>query len=86
MQISKNSKKKIGFVISNKMKKTIIISEINKRKHPYYKKCILNTKKYYVHDEHNISNKGDLVKIIETRPLSKKKCWRLLKIIKKSNY
>ncbi|AIN47770.1 SSU ribosomal protein S17p (S11e) [Candidatus Karelsulcia muelleri] len=81
----KKKKEKIGIVISNKMKKTIIISETKRIKHPYYKKVILKKKKYYVHDEHNISNEGDLVKIIETRPLSKQKFWRLLKIVKKNN-
>ncbi|AIZ48928.1 30S ribosomal subunit protein S17 (S11e) [Candidatus Karelsulcia muelleri] len=83
MRKSKKKKEKIGIVISNKMKKTIIISETKRIKHPYYKKVILKRKKYYVHDEYNISNEGDLVKIIETRPLSKQKFWRLLKIVKK---
>ncbi|ABS30627.1 30S ribosomal protein S17 [Candidatus Sulcia muelleri] len=83
MRKLKKKKEKIGIVISNKMKKTIIISETKRIKHPYYKKVILKKKKYYVHDEHNISNEGDLVKIIETRPLSKQKFWRLLKIVKK---
>ncbi|MFU7501767.1 MAG: 30S ribosomal protein S17 [Candidatus Karelsulcia muelleri] len=81
----KFKKEKIGIVISNKMKKTIIISETKRIKHPYYKKVIFKKKKYYVHDEYNISNEGDLVKIIETRPLSKQKFWRLLKIVKKNN-
>lgn len=81
----KSKKEKIGIVISNKMKKTIIISETKRRKHPYYKKVIFKKNKYYVHDEYNISNEGDLVKIIETRPLSKQKFWRLLKIVKKYN-
>lgn len=75
-------KKKIGLVISNKMKKTIVMAETYKKKHPIYKKFILKTKKYHVHDEHNLCKKGDLVKIIETRPFSKTKRWRLLKIIK----
>jgi len=78
-------KNKIGIVISNKMKKTIIISETKRIKHPYYKKVIFKKTKYYVHDEYNISNEGDLVKIIETRPLSKQKFWRLLKIVKTNN-
>lgn len=82
MRKYKKKKEKIGIVISNKMKKTIIISETKRIKHPSYKKVILKKKKYYVHDESNISNKGDLVKIIETRPLSKQKFWRLLKIVK----
>ncbi|RIU85678.1 30S ribosomal protein S17 [Candidatus Karelsulcia muelleri] len=83
MRKLKKKKEKIGIVISNKMKKTIIISETKRIKHPYYKKVIFKKKTYYVHDEHNISNEGDLVKIIETRPLSKQKFWRLLKIVKK---
>lgn len=84
MRKYKKKKEKIGIVISNKMKKTIIISETKRIKHPYYKKVIFKKKKYYVHDEYNISNEGDLVKIIETRPLSKQKFWRLLKIVKKN--
>lgn len=73
-------KERIGVVTSKKMNKTIIVTENKRVRHYLYHKLILKTKKYFVHDEKNISNKGDLVKIIETRPLSKLKRWRLLKI------
>lgn len=76
-------KERIGIVTSNKMNKTIIVTEHKRIKHPRYAKSILKLKKYFVHDEKMNSNIGDLVKIIETRPLSKKKRWRLLNIEKK---
>lgn len=76
-------KERIGIVTSNKMDKTIIVTEHKRVKHPRYAKSILKSKKYFVHDVKEDSNIGDLVKIIETRPLSKKKRWRLLSIEKK---
>lgn len=76
-------KERVGIVTSNKMDKTIIVTENKRVKHPRYAKSILKSKKYFVHDEKKTSNIGDLVKIIETRPLSKKKRWRLLSIEKK---
>lgn len=78
-------KERIGIVTSNKMNKTIIVTENKRVKHPRYTKSILKSKKYFVHDEKKDSNIGDLVKIIETRPLSKNKRWRLLSIEKKLN-
>ncbi|WP_185859701.1 30S ribosomal protein S17 [Blattabacterium cuenoti] len=77
-------KQRIGIVTSDKMDKTIIVSEIKKVKHKYYGKSILKKKKYMVHDEKNISKNGDKVSIMEIRPLSKKKCWRLVSILEKS--
>lgn len=77
-------KERIGIVYSKKMNKSIIVKEIFKTKHPLYGKFILKSKKYVVHDEKNISVEGDKVKIMETRPLSKTKCWRLVKIISKA--
>ncbi|WP_185868843.1 30S ribosomal protein S17 [Blattabacterium cuenoti] len=80
----RNSRKqKQGIVISDKMDKTIIISEIKKVKHRYYGKSITKKKKYMVHDEKNISKNGDIVSIMETRPVSKNKCWRLVSILNK---
>lgn len=76
-------KEKIGLVISNKMNKTIVVSEIKRVKHPIYMKHISITKKYIAHDENNICNIGDLVKLMETRPISKSKRWRLVEIIEK---
>ncbi|WP_185877195.1 30S ribosomal protein S17 [Blattabacterium cuenoti] len=71
-----------GVVLSDKMNKTIVVYEVKKVKHKYYGKSILKKKKYLVHDEKNISKNGDKVNIVETRPISKKKRWRLLSIIK----
>ena len=74
-------KERVGIVISNKMEKSIVVSEVRKVKHPMYGKFVLKTKKYMVHDEKNDCNIGDTVKIMETRPLSKSKCWRMVEII-----
>ena len=77
-------KERIGIVTSNKMEKSIIVSEVGKVKHPMYGKFVLKTKKYIVHDEKNESKNGDVVRIMETRPMSKNKCWRLVKIIERA--
>ena len=77
-------KERVGIVISNKMEKSIVVSEVKKVKHPMYGKFVLKTKKYMVHDEKNDCNIGDTVKIMETRPLSKSKCWRMVEIIERA--
>ena len=77
-------KERIGVVTSNKMEKSIVVSEVKKMKHPMYGKFVLKTKKYVAHDEKNDCNEGDTVKIMETRPLSKSKCWRLVEIIERA--
>tara|TARA_B100000927_G_scaffold274443_1_gene253662 strand:+ start:179 stop:442 length:264 start_codon:yes stop_codon:yes gene_type:complete len=77
-------KERIGVVTSNRMTKSIVVSETKKVKHPMYGKFVLKTKKYIVHDEKNESKNGDVVRIMETRPLSKNKCWRLVKIIERA--
>ena len=77
-------KERIGTVTSSKMEKSIVVSEVNKVKHPMYGKFVLKTKKYVVHDDKNECNVGDTVKIMETRPLSKTKCWRLVKILERA--
>jgi small subunit ribosomal protein S17 len=77
-------KERIGKVTSNKMQKSIVVSEVKKVKHPIYGKYVLKTKKYVAHDEKNDCNIGDTVKIMETRPISKSKCWRLVKIIERA--
>lgn len=77
-------KERIGTVTSNKMEKSIVVSEVKKVKHPMYGKFVLKTKKYVVHDEKNDCNIGDTVKIMETRPLSKTKCWRMVEIIERA--
>ncbi|GGZ62997.1 MULTISPECIES: 30S ribosomal protein S17 [Mesonia] len=77
-------KERIGVVTSNKMEKSIVVSEVKKMKHPMYGKFVLKTKKYVAHDEKNDCNEGDTVKIMETRPLSKTKSWRLVEIIERA--
>jgi len=77
-------KERIGVVTSNKMEKSIVVSEFKRIKHKKYGKFVLKTKKYMADDEKNKCNIGDTVKIMETRPLSKRKCWRLIEIIEKA--
>ena len=77
-------KERIGVVTSNKMQKSIVVSEVKKVKHPMYGKFVLKTKKYVAHDEKNDCNIGDRVKIMETRPLSRSKCWMLVEIIERA--
>ena len=77
-------KERIGVVTSNKMQKSIVVSEVKKVKHPMYGKFVLKTKKYVAHDEKNDCNIGDRVKIMETRPLRRSKCWRLVEIIERA--
>ena len=74
-------KERIGVVTSNKMDKSIVVAQVTKVKHPLYGKFVLKTKKFHAHDETNDCNIGDTVKIMETRPLSKTKCWSLVEII-----
>jgi len=77
-------KEKIGLVTSNKMTKTIVVSVQRQIKHAKYGKFIKRTSKFMAHDEKNESNIGDKVRIVETRPLSKNKCWRLVEIVEKA--
>ena len=77
-------KERVGVVTSNKMEKSIVVSEVKRVKHPMYGKFVIRTKKYYAHDEQNACNVGDTVRIMETRPLSKNKRWRLVEIIERA--
>lgn len=77
-------KERIGVVTSNRMEKSIVVSEVKRVKHPMYGKFVLRTKKYVAHDETNDCNIGDTVRIMETRPLSKTKCWRLVEILERA--
>ncbi|MFO8021292.1 MAG: 30S ribosomal protein S17 [Perlabentimonas sp.] len=77
-------KERIGNVVSNKMEKSIVVAVKRKVKHPIYGKFINRTTKFYAHDEQNTCNVGDTVRIMETRPLSKTKCWRLVEIIERA--
>jgi len=77
-------KERIGLVTSNKMEKSITVSVERKKKHPIYGKFIKLTKKFHAHDDKNECNIGDTVRIMETRPLSKTKNWRLVEIIERA--
>ena len=77
-------KERIGIVTSNKMDKSIVVSVVKRVKHPMYGNFVLQTKKFVAHDEKNDCNIGDTVRIMETRPLSKTKCWRLVEIIERA--
>jgi small subunit ribosomal protein S17 len=77
-------KERIGQVVSNKMQKTITVTVDRKVKHPIYGKFVSKTTKFTAHDESNECNIGDTVKIMETRPLSKRKRWRLVEILEKA--
>ena len=77
-------KTRVGRVVSNKMDKTIVVAVEDRVKHPLYKKIMQNTYKLKAHDENNECNIGDTVEVMETRPLSKDKRWRLVQIIEKA--
>ena len=77
-------KTRIGVVLSDRMDKTITVAAKFKEKHPMYGKFVSKTKKYYAHDENNDCHIGDTVSIMETRPLSKNKRWRLVEIIERA--
>ena len=77
-------KERIGVVVSNKMEKSIVIAVKHKEKHPIYGKFVNKTTKLMAHDEKEECNEGDTVRIMETRPLSKNKCWRLVEIIERA--
>lgn len=76
-------KERIGLVVSNKMDKSIVVAVQRKVKHPLYGKFVKKTTKFVAHDEKNECDQGDIVRIMETRPLSKTKCWRLVEIVEK---
>ncbi len=77
-------KEKVGVVVSDKMDKSIVVAVKRKVKHPIYGKFVNKTTKFHAHDESNTCNEGDTVRIMETRPLSKTKCWRLVEIIERA--
>ena len=77
-------KERIGVVTSSKMEKSIVVSIERKVKHALYGKFLKKTSKFVAHDEENSCNEGDTVKIMETRPLSKNKNWRLIEIIERA--
>ena len=85
MELKRNLRKeRIGVVVSNKMDKSIVVEIERREKHPIYGKFIKKTNRFMAHDEKNDCNIGDTVRIMETRPLSKRKCWRLVEIIERA--
>lgn len=83
MAEAKKRKIKLGRVVSNKMDKTVVVAVESYRPHPIYKKAVRRIKKFKAHDEQNTCHIGDMVKIEETRPLSKEKRWRVVEILSK---
>ena len=79
-----NRKTRIGMVVSNSMNKTIVVEVVSSKKHPLYKKVVKSTKKFKAHDEKEEANVGDTVEIMETRPISKQKHFRLIRIVEKA--
>lgn len=84
MEVRGYRKTRVGVVVSDKMDKTIVVAIKTKVRHPLYGKMVNRTRKFKAHDENNECGIGDTVKIMETRPLSKDKHWRLVEIIEKA--
>jgi small subunit ribosomal protein S17 len=77
-------KVRVGVVVSNKMHKTVVVKVTRQTEHPLYGKRIIKSKKYVAHDEENVCNIGDQIRIRETRPLSRTKRWELVEIVRKA--
>ena len=84
METRTQRKERTGLVVSNKMDKSIVVEVQRRVKHPKYLKFVKRSSRFMAHDEKNECNPGDLVRIMETRPLSKNKCWRLIEIIERA--
>ncbi len=84
METRKNRKERTGVVVSNKMEKSVVVEVLRKVRHPKYGKFVKKTSRFMAHDEKNDCNIGDTVRIMETRPLSKNKCWRLVEILERA--
>jgi small subunit ribosomal protein S17 len=78
-------KEVVGEVVSNKMHKTIVVEVVRKKAHAFYGRVIAKSKKFYAHDEENVAHVGDVVRLEETRPLSKLKRWKLKEVVRKSS-
>ncbi len=74
-------KTRVGVVVSDKMNKTLVVEHIARVPHPQFNKIVKKSKKYYVHDENEEASIGDKVRIVETKPISKKKCWTLAEVL-----
>lgn len=84
VKVKSEKKEFVGMVVSDKMDKTIVVSVVNKTLHPLYKKYVTRSKKLKVHDEKNDAKMGDRVRVIESRPLSRDKRWKLVEIIERA--
>ncbi|MBO5308886.1 MAG: 30S ribosomal protein S17 [Lentisphaeria bacterium] len=84
VEVRGNRKERVGVVVSDVQDKTIVVNVDRRKQHPLYKKVVRVSKKFTAHDENNEARKGDTVRIVETRPLSKNKRWRLLEIISRA--
>jgi small subunit ribosomal protein S17 len=84
VQAQGRRKELVGEVVSSKMAKTIVVQVVRKKSHPFYGRVISKAKKFYAHDEKNDARVGDVVRLEETRPLSKLKRWRLKEVIRRS--
>jgi small subunit ribosomal protein S17 len=84
MEVRNLRKQKIGVVVSDKMDKTIAVMVERRLMHPIYGKFVKRSKKFFAHDEENSCKVGDKVRIMETRPLSKNKCWRLVEVLERA--
>ena len=80
----KNRKMREGVVVSSGMDKTVVVAVIERVRHPKYAKFVMRTKKLYAHDEANDANAGDRVRVMETRPLSKTKRWRVIEVLERA--
>ncbi|HEV8523901.1 MAG TPA: 30S ribosomal protein S17 [Terriglobales bacterium] len=83
-QTAHRRKTQIGYVVSTKMAKTIVVEVTRQKAHPLYRRVISRSKKFYAHDENNTAHVGDVVRIEETRPLSRLKRWRLQEIVRRA--
>lgn len=82
---TRNSRKvRLGTVVSDKMDKTVVVAVERRVSHPLYGKRVVRTKKYHAHDEENTARQGDLVRIMETRPLSRTKRWRVVEVVERA--
>jgi len=82
---TRNSRKvRLGTVVSDKMDKTVVVAVERQVSHPLYGKRVVRTKKYYAHDEENTARPGDVVRIMETRPLSRTKRWRVVEVVERA--
>ena len=84
MEVRNHRKVRVGLVVSDKMQKSIVVAILDREQHPLYGKFVKKTKKFHVYDENEEAHVGDTVEIMETRPLSKTKRWRLTRIVEKA--